>query len=89
MPRDGAIIFSDLIGKTEMLRVACDKCGRDGRYRLSSLIEERGRDGKIVDWLDALTDHCPVKKAHNWNDRAPPDARNWRRCSSPPWNSWP
>ena len=40
-----------------------------GRYRLSGLIEERGRDGKIVDWLDALTDHCPVKKAHNWNDQ--------------------
>jgi hypothetical protein len=24
MPRDGAIIFSDLIGKLNMLRVACD-----------------------------------------------------------------
>ena len=69
MSRDGAIIFRDLIGKTEVLRVACDKCGRDGRYHLSSLIEERGRDGKIVDWLDALTAHCPVKKAHNWNDQ--------------------
>jgi hypothetical protein len=29
MPRDGAIIFSDLIGKTEVLRVTCEKCGRD------------------------------------------------------------
>jgi hypothetical protein len=29
MPRDGVIIFSDLIGKREMLRVACDKCGRE------------------------------------------------------------
>jgi hypothetical protein len=27
MPRDGAIIFSDLIGKLDVLRVACDKCG--------------------------------------------------------------
>jgi hypothetical protein len=27
MPRDGAIIFSDLIGKLDLLRVACDKCG--------------------------------------------------------------
>ena len=25
MPRDGAIIFSDLIGKLDMLRVACDQ----------------------------------------------------------------
>ena len=28
MPRDGAIVFSDLIGKLDMLRVACEKCGR-------------------------------------------------------------
>jgi len=25
MPRDGAIIFADLIGKLDMLRVACDR----------------------------------------------------------------
>ena len=25
MPRDGAIIFSDLIGKLDVLRVACDQ----------------------------------------------------------------
>ena len=31
MPRDGAIIFSDLSGKLDMLRVACDKCGRSRR----------------------------------------------------------
>jgi hypothetical protein len=28
--RDGAIIFADLIGKLDLLRVACDKCGRWG-----------------------------------------------------------
>jgi hypothetical protein len=30
MPRDGAIIFADLIGKLDLLRVACDKCGKAG-----------------------------------------------------------
>ena len=35
MPRDGAIIFSDLIGKLDVLRVACEKCGRNGRYILA------------------------------------------------------
>ena len=25
MPRDGAITFADLIGKLDMLRVACDR----------------------------------------------------------------
>ena len=29
MPRDGSIV--------------CDKCGRDGSYRLNGLIEKRGR----------------------------------------------
>jgi hypothetical protein len=34
MPRDGAIIFADLIGRLDVLAVACDKCGRSGRYPL-------------------------------------------------------
>jgi hypothetical protein len=37
MPRDGAIIFSDLIGKLDVLRVACAKCDRAGNYRLPGL----------------------------------------------------
>ncbi|HVI14522.1 MAG TPA: hypothetical protein VM822_16795 [Pseudolabrys sp.] len=45
-PGDGAIIFSDLIGKLDLLRVCCDKCGRDGCYEL---IDKLGRDGKIID----------------------------------------
>ena len=49
MPRDGATIFSDLIGKLDMLRVACEKCGRDGCYGLNRLIERRGRDAKLID----------------------------------------
>jgi hypothetical protein len=57
MPRDGAIIFGDLIGK------------RDGCYGLRRLIEKRGRDAKLVDWLDELTAECPKKTAHNMNDR--------------------
>jgi hypothetical protein len=30
MPHDGAIIFSDLIGKLDVLRIECPKCGRSG-----------------------------------------------------------
>ena len=48
MPRDGAIVFSDLIGKLDLLRVACDKCVRDGSYGLSRLIAKRGRAGKAA-----------------------------------------
>jgi hypothetical protein len=34
MPREGAVIVRDLIGKLEVLRVECDKCGRCGMYHL-------------------------------------------------------
>jgi hypothetical protein len=69
MPRDGAITFSDLIGKLDDLRVSCDKCGRDGRYWLQRLIKDRARDGKIVDRLDQITADCPKKATVSWNDR--------------------
>ena len=69
MPRDGAIIFSDLIGKLDVLVVACDKCGRAGRYPLQRLIDERGRNATIVDWLDQLTADCSKKTTHNMSDQ--------------------
>jgi hypothetical protein len=48
MPRDGAIIFGNLIGKLDVLRVACSGGERAGRYRLDRLIKDRGRDVKIM-----------------------------------------
>jgi hypothetical protein len=68
MSRDGAITFSDLIGKLDILRVSCAKCQRDGCYGLSRLIDKRGRDGKVIDWLGELTADCPTKKARDMND---------------------
>ena len=69
MPLNGATIFGDLIGKLDVLRVECSKCDRAGRYRLDRLIDERGRDAKMIDWLRELTADCPKKIAHNWNDQ--------------------
>jgi hypothetical protein len=46
MPRDGAIIFGDLIGKHNMQRVECPKCGRAGRYKPPSLVAHNGRKGE-------------------------------------------
>jgi hypothetical protein len=37
------------------LRAVCAKCSRDGSYRLNGLIEQRGRDGKVIDLIDELT----------------------------------
>jgi hypothetical protein len=52
MPRDGAIIFADLIGKLDVLYVHCAKCSRADRYRVERLIDERGRNATVIDWLD-------------------------------------
>jgi hypothetical protein len=68
MPRDGAIIFGDLIGKLDVLYVHCPKCSRTGRYRVQHLIEERGGNAKVINWLDEITADCPKKIAHNMND---------------------
>jgi hypothetical protein len=69
MPRDGAIIFGDLVGKLDVLRVHCAKCNRAGRYQVQRLIEERGRDAKIISWLSETTADCPTKLKHSWNDQ--------------------
>jgi hypothetical protein len=68
MPRDGAIIFGDLIGKLGVLRVECAKCGRSGRYRLAQLIARYGRNGKLFTWRDEITAECPRKRARNESD---------------------
>jgi hypothetical protein len=39
-----------------------------GRYRLRRLIDARGRDAKVIDWLDGLTADCPKNITHNMND---------------------
>jgi hypothetical protein len=55
MPREGAIIFRDLVGKLDALNVECVKCGRRGRYHLYRLIERYGIDAKLFDWSDEIT----------------------------------
>ena len=59
MPRDGAIIFRDIVGKLDMLRVECDKCGRRG-YPLDRLIERYGIDAKLFDFEPEAD--CPRKR---------------------------
>jgi hypothetical protein len=69
MPRDGAIIFRDIDGKLDVLKVECDKCGRFGRYHVERLIERYGIDAKLFDWSDEITADCPRKQARNLNDQ--------------------
>lgn len=68
MPRDGSLTFSDLAGRLEVLNVACDKCGRRGRYHVARLVAEHGPDRKVTDWRAALLADCPkVQAASHWD----------------------
>jgi len=62
---DGA----EIIGKLDAVRVTCERCGRNGRYRLQSLIANRSSDATVVDWPDELTADCSIKQANNWAAR--------------------
>ena len=48
--------------------VSCEKCGRDGHYILARLIRRRGRNAKLIDWIDELTADCSKRIAYNLND---------------------
>jgi hypothetical protein len=52
-----------------MLRVACDKCGRSGQYRVDKLVQTNGPDARLTDWLHAITADCPRKIADNYRDQ--------------------
>jgi hypothetical protein len=69
MARDGSLTPADLIGKLDILRVECPKCGRAGQYRVDRLIREIGRDGKLTDWLSKIAGDCPRKRANNYQRR--------------------
>ena len=68
MPREGAIIFRDIVGKLDVLRIDCDKCGRRGRYRVDRLVKKYGIDAKLFAWSDEVTADCPRKIAKNLSD---------------------
>jgi hypothetical protein len=49
----GSLQLRDYPG--DIVRLSCEKCGRDGCYGLARLIDKRGRDATVIDWLDELT----------------------------------
>jgi hypothetical protein len=61
--------FSDLTGKLATLRVECSKCERKGRYAVTRLIEQHGRDGKLTDWLAHVSRDCSRRKSINMADQ--------------------
>ena len=67
MPGRGAVTFGDLVGKVELLRLECSKCGRSGRYRVARLMRECGPEATLTEWRERLTADCP-RQARNAAD---------------------
>ena len=43
---------------SDTITVRCDQCGREGRYRRTTLIERYGPDKAMPDILNAITEDC-------------------------------
>ena len=65
MPRDGALVLSDLRQPT--LSIVCEPCGRRGRYNVAKLMEQHG-DAKLTDLLQTLAD-CQKARSASVYDR--------------------
>jgi hypothetical protein len=50
----GYVVFGDIEGKLDVLRVECTKCDRKGRYHAHKLIEKNGRNGNMMKWREML-----------------------------------
>ena len=62
-PREDAIIFSDLIGKVDMLRIESPQCDLPGQYRLADLIMRYDRSEKSFAFTDDVLANCARKQA--------------------------
>jgi hypothetical protein len=65
MPRDGALVLSDVRGST--LSIVCEPCSRRGTCNVASLMERHG-DAKLPDLLQTLA-NCPKVRSANIHDR--------------------
>jgi hypothetical protein len=68
MPRN-YLVFGDIEGKLDVLRVECTKCARKGHYHVPRLIEVYGRKGNMSKWLSDLKGDCPKRDLHSLRER--------------------
>jgi hypothetical protein len=66
MPRDGAVVLSDLRSPT--VSIVCERCGRYGRYDVQRLIAVHGPDAKLPELLVTLA-NCDKARSASIHDR--------------------
>jgi hypothetical protein len=68
MPRDGAIIFDDLIGKLDVLRIECPKCGRAGLVQAPTTRRVVRPTKSFFTFMHEIAADCPGQQARSDND---------------------
>jgi hypothetical protein len=68
MPRT-FLIFGDIDGTLDVLRVECTKCARKGRYQVHKLIAKYGRRGNMMKWKEQLNGDCLRRDAPSLHER--------------------
>ena len=63
------LIFGNIEGKLEVLRVECGRCQRKGRYSVRRLIEKYGRNANMMKWKEQLNGDCPKRDSPQLHDR--------------------
>ena len=66
MPRGGALTLADVREPT--LEIACERCGRRGRYAVRRLIAAHGADARLPDLLATLA-NCDKARSLSIHDR--------------------
>ena len=69
MARRNYLIFGDIEGALDTLRVECTKCVRRGRYSVRQPIEKYGRKTNMIKWKEQLNGDCPMRDAHSMHER--------------------
>jgi hypothetical protein len=78
------LIFGDIEGKLDMLRIECSKRPRKGRYSVAKLIEKYGRRANMMKWKQQLNGDCPKRDGRLYDrcDLLCPDLSRWRASRS-------
>ena len=63
------LVFGDIDGKLDVLRVECARCQRKSRYNVCGLIEKYGRNANMMKWKEQLNGDCPKRDAPQMHER--------------------
>lgn len=79
MPLNGSQTPQDLLDRGQRsLVIACAKCRRSGAQSVQRLIETRGADLKLTDYLVELSADCPLRQAGSFRDQCGAHFEPWR-----------